>query len=40
MENRIFRCAFAAVYLYALERVYSTVFNPPKPKFLIRDFEY
>ncbi len=40
MESRIFRCAFASLYLYALGRVYCTVFNPPKPKMLNRDFEY
>ena len=40
MESHILRCAFASLYLYALGRVYCTVFNPPKPKMLNRDFEY
>ncbi len=38
MESRIFRCAFASLYVYAIGRVYYTVFNPPKPKILNRDF--
>jgi|LakMenEpi03Aug12_release.lakeMendotaPanAssembly.Ray.scaffolds.fasta_scaffold5898483_2 hypothetical protein len=40
MKNNYFRGAFAVVYIYAIGRVYYTVFNPPKPKILNRDFEY
>jgi hypothetical protein len=40
MKNNIFRTAFAGLYIYALGRVYFTVFNPPKPKNINRDFEY
>ena len=40
MESRIFRCAFASLYLYALGRVYCTVFNPPKHKNLKCDSFY
>lgn len=39
MKNNIFRTSFALLYVYAVGRVYYTVFNPPKPKILNRDFK-
>jgi hypothetical protein len=40
MKNNLFLGAFVFAYTYGITRIYYSLYNPPKPKFINREFEY